>query len=945
LLEDLVSINFSYQESSMLKKTTLANSLLLAFGSTAALYGGAALAQTQSTQELQRVTVTGSNIKRTDTETASPVQVLTREDIEKTGKQSIQEVLRGITADGQGSISSSFSNGFASGSAAVSLRGLGVNSTLVLVNGRRMTTYGLADDGTRNFVDLNSLPLEAVDRIEVLKDGASAIYGADAVGGVVNVILRSNYTGATVGGSYGQTGHSDGQTTRAFATLGLGNIDTDKYNVFFSLEASQQKNIFSRDRGFIGSSDRRSLDYYDTTNGAPRLNQGVTTPSTTSPYGVTRSVGAGPGTPTFGSGTRVNVIPCATSLIDPTTGLCRYDFLQDSEVQPQLDRVNFFGRGTLQFSPSLTAYLEVGLFNSKSKSNGTLGGNNDGGVYKPGDPFNPLIVHGLMTLPAGHPDNTFGVDRTLAYAPLELGGRDQKTDNTVRRLVQGLQGNAFGWDFDIGAAYIKSRLKNQNFGYVNYDAMQAALNNGTYRINAPNTTAPSVLAAVSPTLETIPTSSIKSIDIKVSRELMALPGGPLGLALGAETRWETANSPPVPGTDTGAIVGLGYSAFDATRRVSAVYGELSAPVAKWLELTGAARFDHYSDFGDSFTPKIGFKLKPIDQVAIRGTYSEAFRAPGPAETGGSSFGFTAYGILSQGNPNIQPEKAKSYSLGFVVEPIAGTSATLDFWKIDRKNEIVSADPATIIGDLPQTGTPLTKIAGAQPNTFIYYDANGDIGTVTGFYRNASATKTNGVDLEVRNRLSLGEAGKLTTQLNWTHVNKFTRTDADGVTLEYAGTHGPLSLSAGAGTPKDKATLSVTWDRGPWAVTGSMNYVASIKMIDHKGETTDSDGSGTIQNANTGVVYQDGGEYNCGVFTPAGQAYNNCKLPSFTTFDLFAKWTVVKNLDINFSIQNVFDRKAPFDAYLAIPYGINYNQTWHQAGAVGRFFTVGAKYAF
>lgn len=931
----------------MLKRTKLAKSLLIAFSGTAAYYGGDATAQ-QSAQELQRVTVTGSNIKRTDSETASPVQVIRRDDIEKTGKQSIQEVLRGITADGQGSISSSFTNGFASGSSAVSLRGLGVNSTLVLVNGRRMTTYGLADDGSRSFVDLNSLPLEAVDRIEVLKDGASAIYGADAVGGVINVILRSNYTGASIGGSYGQTGHNDGQTTRAFGTLGFGNIDADKYNVFFSLEASSQKNIFSKDRGFIGSSDRRSLGYYDTTNGAPRLWLGSTTPSTTSPYGVMR-------TPPGGTGTRVNVIKCGASDIDPTTGLCRYDFLQDSEVQPQLDRLNLFGRGTLQLSPSLTAYLEVGLFNSKSKSKGTLGGNNDSGVYKPGDPFNPLVVHGLMTLPANHPDNPTGTDRTLAYAPAELGGRNQNTDNQVIRLVSGLQGAAWGWDFDIGAAYIKSRLKNDNYGYINYDAMQAALNNGTYRINRPNTTPASVLAAVSPTLENTPTSSIKSIDVKASRELTNLPGGPMGLALGAETRWEAADTPPVPGTDTGSIVGLGYSAFSATRRVSAVYGELSAPVAKWLELTGAARYDHYSDFGDSVTPKVGFKVKPIDQIAIRGTYSEAFRAPGPAERGGSNFGFTSYGILTQGNPDIKPEKAKSYTLGLILEPIAGTSATIDYWKIDRKNEIVLVDPASVIPAGACTsfcdgteGTPnliSTQVAGAQSNTFMYYDNEGNLSTVTGFYRNATATKTDGIDVEIRHKMSLGAAGRLAAQLNWTHVNKFTRTDSDGNTVEYAGTHGPLSLSSGAGTPKDKATFSLTWDRGPFAVTTSVNYVASIKMIDHQGETTDPNGNGTMTNGNTGVTYTDAGQYNCGVFTPAGQPYNNCRLPSFTTFDLFAKWTPIKNVDINFSIQNLFDRKAPFDAYLAIPYGINYNQTWHQAGAVGRYFTVGAKYTF
>src|SRR3569832_460955 len=121
---------------------------------------------------------------------------------------------------------------------------------------------------------------------------------------------------------------------------------------------------------------------------------------------------------------------------------------------------------------------------------------------------------------------------------------------------------------------------------------------------------------------------------------MNLPGGPLGIAVGAEYSKEDANTPPDPGTDTGSIVGLGYSAFTASRKVYALFGELNAPVAKWLELNGAVRYDHYNNFGSSTTPKVGFKLKPINQFALRGTYAESFRAPGPAETGGSSFGFT-----------------------------------------------------------------------------------------------------------------------------------------------------------------------------------------------------------------------------------------------------------------------------------------------------------------
>lgn len=925
----------------MFELKPVVRALLLACGGvagSAVVMSGSAMAQQQS---LERVEITGSRIKRADVETAAPVQILTREDIERTGKQSIQEVLRGVVADSNGSIPTSFTNGFASGSAAVSLRGLGVNSTLVLVNGRRMSTYGLADDGTRSFVDLNSLPLEAVERVEVLKDGASAIYGADAVGGVVNVILRKNYTGAQVGASYGQTGKSDGQTTRAFGTVGFGNIDSDKYNVFFSVEASKQKNIWSKDRGFIGQTDLTSFGYYDVTNGANRPYFGLG-PTSNSPYGVIRNPA---------NNARVNLIPCDASLIDPSTGLCRYNRLDEQEVQPDIERLNLFARGTLQLTASVLGYAELGYFKTKTSSNGTLGANNDGGVFNPADPFNPIIIHGPMNLPAAHPDNPYGVDRALFYLPYELGGRDQVTDNQVFRGLVGVQGTAFNWDYDAGLLYTRSELKNQNFGFIVYDVMQAALNNGTYRITRPSLTSPSptdpsVLAAVSPVLETKPVSSVASIDFKASRSLMPLPGGDLGLALGAEYRREKADSPPVPGTDTSAIVGLGYAAFNSSRNVWAVYGELSAPVTKWLELNGAVRYDHYSDFGNSTTPKVGFKLKPIDQVVIRGTYAEAFRAPGPAEVGGSSFGFTTFAILSQGNPDIKPEEAKSYTLGLVLEPVRDLSATVDFWKIDRKNEIVQADPNVIIGNLPTTGTPFTRIPGTQPNTFIYYDVNGDVGIVTGFYRNAAKTKTDGFDVNVQHRMNLGSAGRLSTNLNWSHTNKLERTDADGNTFEYAGTHGPLVQSSGTGSPKDRASLVFNYDRGPWGASLAINYVGKIEMVDHKGEVSDADGT-TVHNPNTGVDYPDNGSgnYACGVFDTSGNIYGGCRLPSFTTYDLFARWSPMKNLDLNFSIQNLFDKKAPFDPYLVLTYGINYNQGWHQAGAVGRFFTIGAKYSF
>jgi Outer membrane receptor proteins, mostly Fe transport len=537
----------------------------------------------------------------------------------------------------------------------------------------------------------------------------------------------------------------------------------------------------------------------------------------------------------------------------------------------------------------------------------------------------------------------------LGLRPNELGGRDQVTNNSVYRIVEGLQGTAWGWDFDIGAAYIKSRLENTNTGFIRYGVMQDALNNGTYRFSGlgPSATAPDVLAAISPALRTTPTSSVKLIDFKVSRDLTNLPGGPLGIALGGETRWEAADNPPVPFTDTSEIVGLGFSAFNSTRHVHALFGELTAPVTKWLELNGAVRYDHYSDFGDSTTPKLGFKVKPIDQLAIRGTYAEAFRAPGPAEVGGSSFGFTSVGILSIGQPGIKPETAKSYTLGLIFEPIVGSNATIDFWKIDRKNEIVQADPASIIppGTPLTGGVPLSKLPGAIPGSFIYYDGTGQLTTVSGNYTNAASTKTSGVDVELRHKMRLAEAGNLTGTLTWTHTSKFQRTDAQGNTFDYAGTSGPIVLSAGAGTPQDRASFALTWDRGPFAVTGVVNYIGTMKLVDHKGEQAVDNGDGTVTDTTNGIIYPSNGSLDCAVFDTAGNPYGGCKLPSFTTFDLFGKWNPTKNWEVNLSIQNLFDRKAPFDPYLVLTYGINYNQTWHQSGAVGRFFTVGAKYTF
>jgi iron complex outermembrane receptor protein len=193
-------------------------------------------------------------------------------------------------------------------------------------------------------------------------------------------------------------------------------------------------------------------------------------------------------------------------------------------------------------------------------------------------------------------------------------------------------------------------------------------------------------------------------------------------------------------------------------------------------------------------------------------------------------------------------------------------------------------------------------------------------------------------------MNLGAAGKLSALLNWTHVNSFKRVLNTGDVFEYAGTQGPYSLSSAAGTPKDRGNFSLTWDRGEWSFTGTLNYVSSMKAIDHVGETMVDLGDGTWQTTTGEGAYITDGTQVCGVFYPNGQpAPAGCKIKSFYTFDLYGRWAPSKAWEINFSIQNLFNKRAPFDPYTYG--GVNYNPAFHQAGAVGTFITVGAKYSW
>ena len=952
----------------MLKKTMLSRSLLLAFSSTAALAGGAAHAQQSGVQELQRVEVTGSNIRRTDSETASPVQTLTREDIQKSGKTSVAELLQTLAVDNQGSVPTTFGNGFASGASGISLRGLGAASTLVLINGRRIAPYGLADDGQKVFTDLNMVPLEAVDRVDIVKDGGSAIYGSDAIAGVVNIILRSDFQGAVGKISYGESRYGDGAETRAAVTAGFGDLTSDKYNFLFNLEAGKKDPIWNRDRagrGQVGRADLRDLGY-----SAEQALGGT---------GAITSGGAAAGNSIIGNVrnptsllyySRDNQNTAATGFLrtypgaacgnfsghiqgDPGGG-CLIDGPQAySQVQPSQESLNLFSRATLNLGGSLQGYGEVNLYKNKSEAS-TTPSSVSSSVGYPGGP----VSNSGVALGAAHPDNPYvGSVARFRYLAADVGPRVSDVDSFFSRVVLGLKGTLAEWDFNTAALTSQNRVSNERHGYLQRDVTFALLNPssaanvasatansaayralpaGTYwRIgeNA-NLNSPAVYAALSPTISNNAVSKTSQIDFKANREFGQLAGGPIGVAVGTEFRRESVRLDPTTGTDRGNIIGLGYSAYDGARNVFAAFGEVNAPVLKSLELSAAIRADRYSGgIETSVTPKLGAKWTPVKEFAVRGTYAEAFRAPSPAENGvGGLAAFSTakdpvrcalgvttacsaanVAIITSPNADLEPEKSKSYTLGFVWSPAPKTNVTVDFWQIVRRNEINQEQTAAAIAAGHVARDPST----AQPGIA------GDPGAITAVlakYENSARSTVRGVDLDLNQGVELGENGKLTFDAKWTHLFKWLRKEQDGSEFDYAGTHGNCDVTNCIGTPADRINLSVGWERGPLKVGANLNYRASIKNVAFK---DDPDGCLTV-------------------FADGSDAPKGCKIGSFYTVDLTMRWQATQKLEIFGSVNNLFDRVPPVDP---TTYGaVSYNPLDY-SGAIGRYYNVGLRYKF
>jgi iron complex outermembrane recepter protein len=910
---------------------------------------------------LDTIVVTGSYIRRTNTESPSPVTTIDADEITKSGLNSIADVIRTVSADNSGTLSQAFSGAMAGGADGVALRGLTVDATLVLVDGHRMASYPLSDDGQRQFVDIDSLPMAIVDRVEVLKDGASATYGSDAIAGVVNVILKKQFTGVDLSATAGSTDRGDGLSQRFAALWGTGSLDADGHNFYVSVEGRHQQAIPQLARGsYVSASDL-------TPWGGPNLYGGVIDGSLPNP--LTTYTVPGQVLPVSGGvaqdQTPYQLPGCSAkdvALAANGGGGCAWDTNAYKKLQPRTAGLDVSTHWSQKLAGGWSNALSASYYLSQSEQYrqpnaynvpinlvpfawaGALGGSvnqfdpSTSRVVLPAtsldNPFNPASPYFAAARSfyssIGSNFNSYVGDPALFYGALtNLPGQHTMYGTDVYRLVDELSNTIGAWDLNASVGYVRdvTRITYQGFLYV--PAFYAALANG-YRVgqNA-YLNSPAVNNSLVPETHDTATSDVAFISANATRKIFALPGGDASLAVGLDARLVHQNNPGEPYALQGDILMDGSFYAKGSQTVTAAFAELVAPVLNSLEIDAAGRVDHYNtSAGTAVTPKVGIKWTVIPQVALRGTFALGFRAPGIAESGNAGsassvapapvdpvrcpvtgavgdcgLAGSAVAVLTTSNPNLKPETSRSYTFGVILEPLRHNAVTVDYFYIRRDREISPA-PYSVDNAIRTPAPPGSTL----PGPIIEYLTP---------YVNSSYSVTAGIDFGWKTLWDLGNYGRITTSLDASHLIQSQQTFGD-TTYHYVGTVGPTALSGSTGTPANRGMFTVDWTKGPLSLGGSFNYRSAMRGVDES----------------LGFPVQC---LQLSVTNP------HCYVAGFGYANVYGQYNVDEHWQVMTNVNNVTNRLPALDN---VTYGgQNYDASFDQAGAIGRFMELSVRYRF
>jgi len=871
--------------------------------------GSAVAQQVQQDTPMARVEVTGSSIKRVAKEGALPVQVITADTLQKQGITSAEQLMATISANGTGADNPTSGNNVfgadsdrvSGGASFASFRGLGPNSTLVLINGRRAPTHGKSGKA----VDLNSIPMAAISRIEILKDGASAIYGTDAIGGVMNIILRSDYQGVEVSAYTNVTEEGGGNIHRGSLIAGTGDLEADGFNVMATLSFTKNEKLESRQRDFAnGFQPWRGLS--PDTTGTPYANQ-LTGAGTALGTGFQR-----PGDPN----TYLQANPlsfdgkCDTvegmsqyqtalwkDVTSPlrSTYSCAYDYGGDYVMQSPSEQTNLLLRGSYKLAPDHKVFVEaigsrsevISILTPAQISTSLANGN----AYPVNGPY-------YQDLSAYIPTFNRNLPIIYKWRANPLGNRTQENTTESGRLLVGLEGMVRNWDYKLGLSKAQSTTHMDLLdGYAYTADFYKVLGSGIvnpWSVDGSQTQA--AMDAIEATkyrgaFQTGKTT-MTQLDGTISGELFDLPAGKLAMAAGFDFRRESymynqdVAAEPIllaPGND---------NMPKASRDVKALFAEFIVPVTKDLEVQLAVRRDDYSVIGATTNPKIAFRYQPTSWLLLRGSANKGFLAPsftqlytgllrqelasGVTDTVGCAAHpgdarFCAperFDYVQGGNQDLKPETSKQGTLGIVIEPFKGFSASLDWWAINIKDRILRRSATEVL---------------RNPTVYadnIYRNAEGLIEFVDARWFNASGAKTRGIDLGLRGDGKFGDGYKWSATLDgtWTDSYKFAEV-AGQPYKEYVGEFFTRDLYL---RWKHSATLSVS--RGDWNVLLSNNFASGYKdQLPNAGKGTPPPG-----------------------FDP--------DVSSYTRFGLSTTYSGFRNTKLTVGVQNLFDRDPPFTAH-------------------------------
>nr|WP_258044782.1 TonB-dependent receptor [Sphingomonas citricola] len=627
------------------------------------------------------IVVTGSLLRQTDAATPSPVTTLTSANLDARGINTVQGAIQSLASNNGPALTNSFTaNGaFAGGASAVSLRGLSTNSTLVLFDGLRAAYYPLADNATRNFVDLNTIPDDIVDRIEVLRDGASSSYGADAIAGVVNVITKRSFNGISGRAEAGISQDGVAANQRLTLTAGTGDLDEKGYNAYISGFYFRSEGVYNRDLPYpFNSADQRGVGTGGPNNIVNGLqSNGLLTnngPQAGANFYVRPANGA-----TAVTGSRfqlltpgcLNGTPYTTTLADRTQPgqatnnnaaiapvVCQQDATnQYGVVSPNIERFGGSARFTAKVGSSAEAYFEANFQQSSSNYTGdpsVIRGNAPAGIlfpqfstssaaaqYAAGSAPLSLPVYvcprGTVNCTAANgtlnPNNPFAAQgqTALLLGTLPDSVTYNATRNRVYRAALGINGTIDGgWNYRVDGTAMHTDLRRTQAGYVFIQHLLDVINDGSYNFINPASNSQATRDYLTPTNISNSSSDLYQIQASVSKDLFALPGGNAQLAVGGSVFYEAIDAPSANPDNNGptqryfTINAFGTS---GNRTVSSAFGELQLPVLDQFLVNASGRYDHYSSGQSNFSPKIGAKFTPFRQLAIRGTWSRGFRIP------------------------------------------------------------------------------------------------------------------------------------------------------------------------------------------------------------------------------------------------------------------------------------------------------------------------------